>query len=186
MEIIMVRHGESLANQQGVIALPDSPLTEKGLNQAKNLQERLKYFSYEVVYSSPFLRAQQTAGAFSSEVQVDDRLREHLTGAEGYSLKEMREKFPVEFQEFMSDPVYYRAPNCENRVDVWERAMNFRNEMEERGKNIVIVSHANFLSVMLSTVFGNVEHSMKFYLENAMISSIAKENGQWYLKCLNR
>lgn len=186
MEIIMIRHGESVANRAGIIALPDSPLTDKGLEQAKRLRDRLKHFSYEEVYTSPFVRAQQTAQAFSSEVRIDERLREHLTGAEGYSLKEMKEKFPMEFQQYMADPVYYRAPNCENRPDVWERAMNFRNEMEERGKNIVIVSHANFLSIMLSTVFGNVEQSMKFYLENAAISSISNENGQWYLKCLNR
>ncbi len=186
MEIIMIRHGESAANQAGIIALPDSPLTEKGMEQARRLQDRLKDFSYEEVYASPFVRAEQTARAFASEVRVDERLREHLTGAEGYSLKEMKKKYPTEFQQFMADPVYYRAPNCENRADVWERAMNFRNEMEVRNKNIVIVSHANFLSVMLSTIFGNVEQSMKFYLENAAISSIAKENGQWYLKCLNR
>jgi broad specificity phosphatase PhoE len=82
---IFVRHGKSQANQDKIIAAPDSPLTKEGEAQARKVGRELKKNDVTVVVSSPLLRARQTAEIIAkqlkvAEVQVIDDLRERGFG----------------------------------------------------------------------------------------------------------
>lgn len=61
-QFFFIRHGESEANKAGTIAGQlDSPLTPKGLQQAERAAELLLQQTYSAIYSSPLLRAYDTA-----------------------------------------------------------------------------------------------------------------------------
>lgn len=76
----------------------DEPLAYQGIEQAKNLFLKLRGAHLEVIYTSPLIRAVQTAEIVADnkiEVLQDDDLKEASFGAaEGLTLLEVYEKFP--------------------------------------------------------------------------------------------
>lgn len=78
--LILVRHGESEANLQGIISnrtLPHS-LTPKGRQQALALAAQLQGLDVSCIYTSPILRARETAGLLSRNGPIDIRVHEGL------------------------------------------------------------------------------------------------------------
>jgi len=72
--LILVRHGESTGNAEGrLLGRIDSPLTERGLAQARSLADAVSGATR--VISSPLARARDTAEALGTglPVEVDDR-----------------------------------------------------------------------------------------------------------------
>ncbi len=61
-KLILVRHGESLANQQRIFAEDHTPLTDLGRDQAAEVARRIAdRFRPAAMVSSPLVRARQTA-----------------------------------------------------------------------------------------------------------------------------
>ncbi len=94
--IYVVRHGETewnlIGKQQGHM---DSPLTDRGTQQANALAKGLGNRGIEFIYSSDLGRALKTAKLISTSlelpVQTDKRLRErHLGTLQGLTKKEFR------------------------------------------------------------------------------------------------
>src|SRR5205809_708167 len=112
-QVIIVRHGQTQWNlkliRQGHL---DSPLTEKGMAQAKALAQRLAQEKFNALYSSDLGRAVQTAEMIAAvtghEIVTDARLRERNLGVfQGLNGDEIKEKFPEEYRfhrslEFMN------------------------------------------------------------------------------------
>ena len=82
---LLMRHGEAIANANNVLDLEGDPtnhLTKKGEQQAAASAAGLKKEKIDLIFSSPFLRAQKTAGIvrkeldLPAEVLVDERLHE--------------------------------------------------------------------------------------------------------------
>ena len=81
-DLIVIRHGEALSNQQNVMSADpllskEYPLTEKGRNQVKKAAEDLRNrfginnTKIRWVYSSPLLRAEETAEILMTELGID-------------------------------------------------------------------------------------------------------------------
>lgn len=73
-EVLLVRHGDCYEDLDGT--LDDPPLSPSGREQARRLGERLRRIAIDAVYSSPLLRALETARAISTDVRTDQRLVE--------------------------------------------------------------------------------------------------------------
>lgn len=83
MELLLVRHGRSLADdEQRIEGGYDSPLTDVGVEQARKLAARLQREGYQfnMVVSSPLDRAKRTAQiiteTLSTDLYYDERLAE--------------------------------------------------------------------------------------------------------------
>ena len=79
MKIYLTRHGEVPSNVLKRFNLKDEDLTEKGIAQALALRQKVESLKYDVIYSSPYLRAVHTAelvNARNEEIIVDERLKE--------------------------------------------------------------------------------------------------------------
>jgi broad specificity phosphatase PhoE len=84
----LVRHGQSEANLKRVAAggRLDSPLTELGINQAKELASVIHHLPVKPsrIYHSPMQRAKHTAEHINTMLKLDmveiDPLREHFYG----------------------------------------------------------------------------------------------------------
>src|SRR5215216_6117581 len=86
MKLYFVRHGESEANTRRVISNRESlfGLTPLGKKQANILADSLKHIPITAIFSSPVLRARETADILSQEFgqlyQVTEALREYDCG----------------------------------------------------------------------------------------------------------
>ena len=76
--LILLRHGQTAANAQSLLqGRIDLSLDEVGVEQARKCGEYLRAtYKDLVVISSPLIRAQQTAGAVSDSVEIDERFIE--------------------------------------------------------------------------------------------------------------
>jgi probable phosphoglycerate mutase len=171
MKLYFVRHGESEANIQHVISNRESPfgLTERGKAQAKALAENLRDIPITAIYSSPVLRARETAEilsqAFHLPYQITEALREYDCGI-------LEEKSDAEswrlHGEIAADWTlnhnYLRKPaEGESYVEIRERFIPFVKGFAQNGlhaqDHILFVSHGGLLQLMLPEVLTNIDHT---------------------------
>ena len=115
MKIIFIRHGETDSNVKNIMqgAGMDTPLNTHGIQQAKELAEKVKKLGIEKIYSSKLTRAIQTAtltaAACGLDVEPIEGIEEfHYGDVEGMSVPEAIKKFGIEkvlFNE--TDPSLY-------------------------------------------------------------------------------
>ena len=61
VSIFLIRHGETASNRALVVQTPDTPLSERGLEQARRVAERLAAAGVASILSSDMARAAMTA-----------------------------------------------------------------------------------------------------------------------------
>lgn len=188
--IYLTRHGQTLWNiEKRLQGRGNSPLTEEGIERAKELRDRIKDIHIDIIYSSPIERALTTAniikGDKSIEVITDDGLMEMCFGDyEGKITDEVMKENPNwDISLIMKGNTELTAPNGENLAEVRDRVARSMNKIIEknRGKTILIVAHGITLKAIMyyfkdeevnSEVMGqatltkvNVDENNKFYIE---------------------
>ena len=138
--IYIVRHGETNWNAEGRYqGRIDIELNKNGINQARQISEKLKDIEFDKVFSSPLKRALQTAIIISSgNIIVDDRLIERSNGdLEGKLKSECN--INIDF----NNPNENRL-NIENIIDFRKRIKDFFDDITENypDENILVVTHA--------------------------------------------
>lgn len=141
--IYIVRHGQTeLNNRKALQGRSDCPLNKKGILQAQEAKEKLADVAFDAVYTSPLIRAVQTARILvpGLEPVADERLIEMDYGPyEGLSL----ENLPQEVLTFFSDFVRNPAPAGMEQLDsVVRRAGAFMEDRCRTADNILISTHA--------------------------------------------
>jgi 2,3-bisphosphoglycerate-dependent phosphoglycerate mutase len=155
MKLILIRHGESEGDLLNVHeGRADFQLTGNGRDQARRLAAHLKdTYKIDKIYSSPLLRARETAEIIASEANQDidflDGLMEWNNGVlAGMDREEARDKYP--------EPLGGWMPH--QSVENGESMIQFRSRLEsvfsyiisqEEFQTIAIVSHGGVLNKML-------------------------------------
>ena len=84
MSIFLIRHGETRGNAERVVQHPETPLSERGLEQARLLGERMAHEGVARILTSDYARAAQTAAAVEAATRaplhVHPSLRERNYG----------------------------------------------------------------------------------------------------------
>ena len=96
-EVWLVRHGETAWSRDRLhTSNTDVPLTERGIEQARDLGARLRGRSFALVLTSPRARARHTAelAGFAGAVVDDDLVEWGYGHFEGISTAEIRETVP--------------------------------------------------------------------------------------------
>lgn len=76
--ILLIRHGETALNAARVVQFPDTPLSDRGRNQAARLARHLAAFPVRAILSSDYARARMTAEAIAEETGLPIELRTGL------------------------------------------------------------------------------------------------------------
>ena len=166
--LILVRHGESEANVRKILSDHADlyPLTEKGRKQAGIAARNLAGIRFNTIFSSPVIRARQTAEIIASELdmeyRVDERIRETGMG-------ELNGLTSTEARMSIENGIEYES--WESHV---ERIENFMNGVEGR---VIAVSHAMPIRVAVSCVLGlGKAESEGIDIPNSSITAIDLEN----------
>ncbi len=193
MRLIVVRHGETLENREGVInGHGPGSLTEGGREQVKKLALRLKDEEINVIFSSDLQRAKETteeiAKFHQAPVYYTPELREMNWGnLEGKPL----ENFRVFTGENGSINPEFRPEGGENFRELKERSQKFLNkllrEYRYEDKTVLISSHGALIRMLLGTLLKKpIEEAIHFKVSNACVNVIkVGENSEIKSKKIN-
>ena len=146
MKLYVTRHGETEYSLKGVVCgTTDCPLTDFGRQQALSLAEEIrgKGIKIDMIYSSPLIRAKETAEVLAAKISVpivvDERLREQDCG--GFEGKAKRD------DKRFSNARFHFANSLdggESTLQLAQRVYNFLDELldEKLDKAALIVGHA--------------------------------------------
>lgn len=167
MKLYFVRHGESEANTGHIISNRESPfsLTERGREQARTLADRLKGIPFKTVFSSPVLRARETADilskAFHLTYQVTEALREYDCGIlEDKSDEESWRLHRHYYDEWTLRHNYSSKPEGgECFFDIRDRFLPFIESLKPQGDDhLLLVGHGGLFHLMLPLLLSNIDH----------------------------
>lgn len=168
MKLYFVRHGESEANllkefsNRGL----KHGLTDRGRQQSATLAQKLKEVSVAKLFSSPLLRAIQTAEILARELdvayEVTDALRESDCGIlEGKSDEGSWDIWRTVLHDWDSGRWDSRIEQGESFLDIKERFVPFIERLVEEyqhsSESIVLVGHGGIYHCMLPLVLANVD-----------------------------
>ena len=163
MNLLLMRHGQTEWNQaMRTQGRTDIPLDETGRAQAVLAAERLKNLHLSAVYTSPLLRARQTAEAVGIQhglnVIPHPLLVERDFGIwEGEEFSALTNKYPDGIRLWREDPVAYTPENAESLTDVLARCTTFLKELCARHgdeEKVLVVSHSIPLRLMVAYLIG--------------------------------
>lgn len=187
--IYCVRHGESESNVTGIFPTDATPLTQKGVQQAREAAESLVGLNITDVYSSPTLRTIQTASIIAErlglKVTVDDRLREAGLGKlAGRRHSEIRSENAFWYREYFSEENLY---GLEKFSSIVERMTALVNELYSKGKtSVVFVTHLEPIRALVASALGSYgEWIRRVRVSNASISVFEHKEGVLRLQTVN-
>jgi len=145
----LLRHGQTIFQQKNIDKIYSDDeylsleITREGKEKIKERAQELKAKNIDLIFSSPLLRAKQTARIVSEilnlGVEYDDRLVDMKMG-------ELAGKPTSAYDEFFLEKklgLVQRPKGGENWVDILSRMENFIADIEAkyRNKNILVISH---------------------------------------------
>lgn len=164
------RHGETLWNTQNRMqGLGDSPLTEKGLADAKRLAESLADIPLTKAFCSPVMRARNTCqlalAGRNIPIVEDDRIQEMALGRfEGLTVEEAYHLDAGNTDAFFHKPERYVPFGGESFTEVYERIRQFLGDLTaqchedpprtEHGHHILVISHNITIKTALTIMKG--------------------------------
>ncbi|MGH3446929.1 MAG: MSMEG_4193 family putative phosphomutase [Nocardioidaceae bacterium] len=186
--VILVRHGRSTSNSDGVLAgrTPGIALDETGEQQAKAVAERVAAVPVAALVSSPLQRCRETAQAISAQlknsvaVHADDRLTECGYGDwTGQPLKTLaKDKLWKVVQAHPSGATF---PNGESLSHMQARGVAAVREWDskvtaEHGARAiwVAVSHGDLIKSLLADALGmHLDTFQRIVVDPASVSVVS-------------
>ena len=181
--IYLVRHGETSATEKGrICGHSDIGLTEEGLDQAELMAAWFYDIPIDSIFSSPLLRAVQTADAIAKAVQrptyyKHSGLVEKKEGDwEGKTYWQIRDENPKLWEKWSKDSINIAAPNGESVKDFVARIGRALDDIlnnYETGHRIVLTTHAGVIkAIIMHTLNIPVENFFRIDIPVASISRV--------------
>ena len=165
MRLILVRHGQTPANVDGILesTVPGPGLTALGHEQAEALVEALADEKIDAIFVSSMIRTHLTAAplvaARGLEPAVRDGLREIAAGdVEGKTDEASVHQYVHTLLEWCAGQLDVRMPGAETGREVIERFDQVVDEAEALGvDSVVLVSHGAMIRAWCAARTGNVD-----------------------------
>ena len=181
--VYLVRHGQTPLNESGVLrGLADPPLDETGRRQAQRLGSVLGPRGLAAVFSSPLLRARQTAQPVGEraglEVAVDQCLLDRDYGPwTGISRESVTDRWGS----------VDRAPGVEPGPAVRDRAVQGLTGIARRhpGGTVVVVSHDAVNREVLAAFDAGLGDPDAIPQDNGCYNTLEWRGGRWAVLGVN-
>jgi broad specificity phosphatase PhoE len=162
MELILIRHGETDFNRDGVFrGQMDVRLNATGIAMADATAEALKDKVFEAIYSSPLKRAFVTAKRIAAPHEIEVRSKLDFADIsygvwQGLPETEVKAKWPELYAKWLSKPGGVRFPGGESTKTCWKRVISSLREItfQHGTGTIVIVSHRVPIKFMTAYLLG--------------------------------
>lgn len=155
--VYLLRHSRPVLpdDQKRFLGHSNPPLSAEGLEQARDLADRLWFVPFTSAYSSDLKRARRTAevilAGIGLPVHADIHLREIDAGRwEGLTEQEVDERYPEEAAKRKEDPVDFRFPGGESYRDLSDEVVPvFERILAEATGDQLVVAHKGVNRVLL-------------------------------------
>ena len=174
MNIYLVRHGETEWNILGKLqGREDIPLNTNGIEQIQETAIYLNKFKWNIIITSPLLRAKMSAKIISEKndnantIEEKDFMERDYGKASGMTVEDRKKYFP--------DGNWIGVETQEN---VQKRVVNALKKYTEKyqKKDFIIVSHGGAINSILAYLSKNEIGTGKTTLRNACITLLEKRN----------
>lgn len=185
LELWLIRHGETAWSLSGAhTSRTDIPLTDRGRERARKIQEYLHGKSFSMVLTSPLQRARETCriAGFGDAAQIDDDLTEWNYGAyEGRTTTDIQKEIPG--WSVWTSPII----DGESIDQVAERANRVIARAASHGGRVALFAHGHILRILgacwiqAPPVMGS-----RLALATGAISTLGFEHGTRVITLWNR
>lgn len=160
MELHLIRHGQTNWNEERrVQGQSESELTDLGIQQARELGERIAHMNFDQIFCSSSLRTRQTAEQVfkTSDIKIEylDSLREIYLGPwEGSLYDDIAQREPDSHRHFWQQPHLFNVAGAETFFELQQRAITAVSKIAENfmQKKIALVSHGALIKSYLCHV----------------------------------
>lgn len=185
MDIILIRHGQSVANKKKLLISNESDgLTSLGKDQSRQIAVAFERdgFLPDLIYCSPWKRAVETANIIFPDslvsITLDERLAETHPGIYGTWLEEDFNRMHPEFHQDIAN----KYEDGESHLDMANRVCEWiETEVIPKANNdglLVAVAHGGPISVILQYLLSIPikTHYPSFSLPNASYTHLIWRN----------
>lgn len=182
MYIWLIRHGQTVLNKKALMqGRTDEPLSETGRAQARAARKYTEGVKFDAVYSSPLVRAVETAeivsGVLREKIIIDPRLIEVNFGK--YEKKKYYELGPAMTLYWALPEVFPAPPTVETTAEIRERSSSFLKELEKKDyENVLVAAHGGILRGLNGYLLDR-KNGLRWRpkMQNCEIMEYSSENG---------
>ena len=189
LDIYLVRHGETdLESARQVARHTNIPLNKKGIEQARELKEKLQHITFNKIISSDLDRAHQTAqliGANQKEIITTTELREAFLGSwEGRPRNELSDREHNLIRARLAKEQFLNAKivdNIESYSEIYARVHSVIQSLieksnESKNSTVLVVSHGGIMRAVLYTL--QYEPGFRWQINNCAFIKLHINNAQ--------
>jgi broad specificity phosphatase PhoE len=180
VRLVLVRHGESIGNFENRLqGHTDYALTELGRRQAELTAARLASMGTSAVYTSPLMRASETARTIAEKLSVEHIV---LAGVSEYQFGELAGSTYAEVRRHFeaqgttaAQPQERTYPGEEGRENFFRRVTEalWRIIDDHDGETVAVVSHGGPIALFCQAVLGlPYRRPMPFAISNCSLTVI--------------
>ncbi len=182
MKLYIIRHGQTDWNiAKKIQGRQDIPLNERGHFQAQCLGKAMENRPITAVFSSPQIRAMETAIAVASPagvpvIPVRDLMEINYGVWEGKTEEELLRDDRALYEAWWSHPAETAPPEGESINQVNERCRQAWKEIKPQlTGDAAIVAHGGLLAHFMEQLLGNESVAVSTVAHNASITTIEYE-----------
>jgi broad specificity phosphatase PhoE len=195
--IYLIRHGATEHNLARPPRLQgrkiDDPLAGEGRRQAQRTAALLAGAALDAIFSSPLLRARQTAEAIAllhglSIETVDDLVEVDVGLWEGMAWDRIEREHPKASRQFLADPAVHGYLGGENFQHVRDRVVPAMDRLMENqlGRTVAVVAHNVVNRCYLAHLLGiPMAHYRRITQDNCGVNLLRYRDGAAKLVTLN-
>lgn len=182
MRLYIIRHGQTDWNiEKKIQGRQDIPLNERGRYQADCLSKAMKNRPVTAVFSSPQIRAMETAEAVAASsgapvIPVKNLMEINYGSWEGKTEEELLKEDRTLYEAWWSHPAETAPPEGESISQVNERCRQAWKEIRPQlTGDAAIVAHGGLLAHFLEQLLGSESPAASTVAHNASITTVEYE-----------
>lgn len=181
MDLILLRHGETIHNIQRKYSSDDCPLSEEGVLQIEKAARKMNNMIIDKIWVSPLYRARETNEIIQKYYKIPFEIKEEITEIDagllkGKSFDEGLNLYPQEIEDYLYDYIDTPLPKGESVQEAFERAGKVVRDLKTRNGNILLITHGGFISLLLSYLMGDVKNYHRFDIDNGSFTLVKMDD----------